>query len=251
VCVVIYAVLSLKDGQDAANILNHLNDTENNNSNAEACCNFKQILVAFPWDKLRIPIVAFQIVTQYIGITGLPLPDIYSRFLAWADVFNFNLGWLLSLSCLTNLDFYERLLLTTLSPIAGIGVLGLIYMIVNHNLGDVSERAVTSKTAKLASFRDTLYLVLLTMIFLIYSSVSTTVFQTFACEIVDDSDTTKTNYLRADYSIQCGTAEYKVYRGYAILMVSVYPIGIPLFSVDYYTLLKTSTTILKALHYSI
>jgi hypothetical protein len=107
VCMVIYALLSLKDGQDAVNALIHINDAQNNNSNTEACCNFRQILAAFPLDKLRIPIVAFQIVTQYIGITGLPLPDIYSKFLTWADVFNLNLGWLLSLSCLTKLNFYN------------------------------------------------------------------------------------------------------------------------------------------------
>jgi hypothetical protein len=37
-------------------------------------------IASLPWDKLRIPIVAFQIVTQYISITGLPLPNIYRKF---------------------------------------------------------------------------------------------------------------------------------------------------------------------------
>jgi hypothetical protein len=59
--------------------------------------------------------------------------------------------------------------------------------------------------------------------------VSTTVFQTFSCEPIDDFATVKTSYLRADYSIQCGTSEYKLYRGIAILMIFIYPVGIPVF----------------------
>eukprot|EP00953_Heterococcus_sp_UTEX-ZZ885_P009277 5483-Heterococcus_DN1.PRE.1 len=98
-----------------------------------SCCNFKlpnfchlslpglllkmfKMLASLPWSKLRVPIVAFQIVTQYINITGFPLPDIYRKFLAWTDAFNLNLGWLLSLGCLTRVNFYQKLLIITIGP---------------------------------------------------------------------------------------------------------------------------------------
>eukprot|EP00953_Heterococcus_sp_UTEX-ZZ885_P040890 20895-Heterococcus_DN1.PRE.4 len=60
-----------------------------------------------------------------------------------------------------------------------------------------------------------------------YYTVSTTVFQTFACDVIDDDDALKPQYLRADYSIQCGTAKHKLFSVFAGIMVIIYPIGIP------------------------
>ncbi|CAN0550818.1 unnamed protein product, partial [Ectocarpus sp. 12 AP-2014] len=54
--------------------------------------------------------------------------------------------------------------------------------------------------------------VLVTASFLVYSTVSTIVFQTFACDTLDELGTT---FLRADYSLECYTPEHKLYRGYA------------------------------------
>ena len=102
-------LLGLSDGQDAISTI--------------AAFDCMKKLASLPWDKLRIPVVAFQIVTQFISITGLPLPNIYRRFLSWTDVFNLNLGWLLSLGCLTHINFYQKVLITTLGPFAASAVL--------------------------------------------------------------------------------------------------------------------------------
>eukprot|EP00953_Heterococcus_sp_UTEX-ZZ885_P008097 4861-Heterococcus_DN1.PRE.2 len=241
-CYVVYATLNLGDGQDAASTLRH------SSSNSTGCCNCRQmlakfhLLARFPWNKLRIPIVAFQIVTQFIGITGLPIPEFYQRFLGWTDVFNFNIGWLLSLSCMTKLNFYERLLLTTLSPIAAVLILGFIYMCIDCKPVEqvsASRQRVGGHTRRLIVLKEKLYLVFLAMTFLIYSTVSTAVFQTFACDRTDDDVHTNvtTSYLRADYSIQCGTVKHNLYRYYAYIMIAVYPVGIP---VMYSWLLYTS-----------
>jgi hypothetical protein len=212
---IVVQLLGLSDGQDAAtNIIARFS--------------------ALPWNKLRIPIVAFQIVTQFIGITGLPLPDIYRNFLAWTDVFNLNLGWLLSVGCLAAVNFYQRLLITTLGPFVVAVTLASTYAIVRHKnqvqaVAEYSSQrtAAPVRTEKLAKALAMHHSVFLAMTFLIYSTVSTTVFQTFACDTIDDSATIKTSYLRADYSIQCGTAKYTAYKAYAGVMVIVYPLGIP------------------------
>ncbi|CAN0412863.1 unnamed protein product, partial [Hapterophycus canaliculatus] len=65
---------------------------------------------------------------------------------------------------------------------------------------------------------------LLLLTFLVYSSVSSTVFQTFACETLDDG----IEYLRADYRIHCSDAKHEAIEIYAGIMVLVYPLGIPL-----------------------
>jgi hypothetical protein len=213
--IIVLQLLGLSDGQDAANyIVNKFN--------------------ALPWNRLRIPIVAFQIVTQFISITGLPLPNIYRRFLSWTDVFNLNLGWLLSVGCLTAVNFYERLLITTLGPFAATAVLATTYAAVRHKnqvqavVEYSSQRtAAPVRTAKLEKALAMHHSVFLAMTFLLYSTVSTTVFQTFACDTIDDSADFTTSYLRADYSIQCDTPKHKAYKVYASFMVIIYPLGIP------------------------
>src|SRR5689334_22467224 len=45
-----------------------------------------QSLGFLPWSTLRVPLVVFQILTQYISISRLRLPDLYMKFLAWTDV---------------------------------------------------------------------------------------------------------------------------------------------------------------------
>lgn len=61
--------------------------------------------------------------------------------------------------------------------------------------------------------------------FLIYSSVSSTVFRMFACEHLDDGN----YYLRSDYRIHCDTTKHRVLQLYAGFMILVYPVGIPMF----------------------
>jgi hypothetical protein len=254
-------------------------------------------LAGLSWGKLRIPLVSYQIVTQYIDITGLPLPSIYRNFLSWADVLNLNLGWLLSVGCARRVDFYQQLLIITLSPIAASIVLTCSYCWVSSKLkrlikphtaaqlhvplseratvstiaadsamsvaaqgttdhltsvsanepDDISESVSTANTVpkpskeieeeieKLKTAQAKHYQVFLIMTFLIYSTVSTAVFQTFACDTIDEIADVKRSYLRADYSIQCDTAKHTGYRVYAGIMIAVYPVGIPWL---YYRLLR-------------
>jgi hypothetical protein len=145
-----------------------------------------------PWNKLRIPIVVMQLLTQFIAITGTQYPSIYGDYLKWLDVINLDVSWLLSAGCILRVSFYVKLLCTTLAP--------LLVATVKH------------------------LSVFLTFTFLIYSTVSTVVFQTFACDTFED---TKQSWLRADYSISCNTDKHTAYKVYAAVMIAVYPIGIP------------------------
>ncbi|CAN0038308.1 unnamed protein product, partial [Hapterophycus canaliculatus] len=65
--------------------------------------------------------------------------------------------------------------------------------------------------------------VALFVMFVVYATVSYTIFETFVCDSLDDGS----SYLRADYSFTCGTARHTGYQVYAGLMVMVYPVGIP------------------------
>ena len=61
------------------------------------------------------------------------------------------------------------------------------------------------------------------ILFMVYSSVSYTIFQTFVCDTLDSGVT----YPRADYNLVCWTGTHVAYTTYAGIMIVVYPVGIP------------------------
>jgi hypothetical protein len=190
-------------------------------------------LASLPWEKLHITVVVLQIITQFISISKLPLPDIYHKFLNWVALSNLDLGWLLSLGCVAKIDFYRKLLITTLGPFAVAAVLKCTYTVacyinkpqtVNANTSQLTRTARRLKLDEMLANHEMVFLV---MTFLVYSTVSTTVFQSFSCDSVTNVGGYTTSYLRADYSILCTTSEHTAYRVYAVFMMCIYPLGIP------------------------
>ena len=153
-------------------------------------------------------------------------PESYERFLAFVGLFNFDLAGFLASACLFEADFYDKLLISTLGPIAALAVLACTYVVAirrnggslrggsSSSLGGGNHKAVIRK--KHAS-------IAILVPFLVYGSVSGTVFGMFACEDLDDGG----SYLRGDYSIRCDTDKHQLFQGYAAFMIFVYPVGIP------------------------
>lgn len=113
------------------------------------------------------------------------------------------------------MNFYERLLISTILPILGFAVLATTYFFGKKlNRGSAyAMRAVNHKHMSAALF----------IAFIVYSPVSFTVFQTFMCHTLDDG----VSYLRADYSLTCTTTQHTAFTAYASFMIFVFPIGIP------------------------
>ena len=152
---------------------------------------------------------------QFSGVVNVQYPLAYEKFLAALSVVNLNLGDILSLSCIVETNFYVRLLLVTIGPLAVLGVLAITYRVavIRNDHSIRATRVAKTKHLSVALFSA----------FIMYSSVSYTIFQTFVCEKLD----TGVSYLRADYSLMCLTSTHKAYMTYAGFMVFVYPIGIP------------------------
>lgn len=157
-------------------------------------------------------------------------PGVYQRFLDIVDVLNFDLTWVLSAGCVVDVDFHDRLLISTTGPIVVMLLLGVIYTVARR-MHRGSEHAIRNVEHKHVSM-------VLLVTFLVYSSVSATVFQMFACEDLDDDK----QYLRADYRIECTSSKHRAVRVYAGFMVALYPVGIPVF---YAFLLLRNQTLLK------
>jgi hypothetical protein len=77
--------------------------------------------------------------------------------------------------------------------------------------------------------------------FLLVPSTSTRVFKTFLCDRIEYSDGDVRSYLYADLAISCTSNGYNRTRQLAIVMIAVWPVGIPLL---YVTLLWGSRSAL-------
>ncbi len=152
---------------------------------------------------------------QFASVANITYPDVYQRFLDVLEIFNFDFGLVFSFGCLFEINFYHRLLISTLGPVAVIVLLGFTYGVAAF----VSRGA--SESMQLF-WNKHVFLVLL-VTFLVYSSVSSVLFKTFACEDLDDGK----NYLRADYRVECDSPTHRNAQLYAGFMVVLYAIGIP------------------------
>ncbi|CAM9749701.1 unnamed protein product [Ectocarpus sp. 4 AP-2014] len=182
------------------------------------CFLYRRVLRAVPVQALKIIVVVWQISTQFADAADVTYPGVYQRFLRAINVINFDLGSVLAVGCVwPSIDFHDRLLLSTTGPLVGVGFLAMTYRV-------AMCRQRTSEHAVLERIRHTHQKALLLLTFLVYSSVSSMVFQTFACETLDDD----VEYLRADYRIHCTDTKHKAFEAYAWIMIFIYPVGIPL-----------------------
>eukprot|EP00611_Tribonema_gayanum_P017500 TRINITY_DN3019_c0_g1_i1.p1 TRINITY_DN3019_c0_g1~~TRINITY_DN3019_c0_g1_i1.p1 ORF type:complete len:453 (+),score=56.01 TRINITY_DN3019_c0_g1_i1:119-1477(+) len=172
--------------------------------------------------RLRVPIIVLQVLTQYVSITGANLPLAYTQFLERVSLFALDVRWLTSPGCAMNVNFYGRLLIATLAPLAIIALMFLprLDLVARAQL----ERAPRQSHTTLRRLTKEDLNAAFGFTFLIFAGVSTTIFQTFAC---DELQYIGRSYLRADYSIECYTPEHTAYHIFAGVMVLVYPIGIP------------------------
>lgn len=149
-------------------------------------------------------------------MANVAYPDLYQHFLDCVNLLNLDLGWLPSVGCIVDFGFHQRLLISTSGPLLAMVLLAGTFLHAMRRHGTVCEEA-----AHIIRWKYLSAVLLLT--FLVYSSASATVFQTFACECLHDGN----EYLRADYRIQCDSPTHRGWQLYAAFMVVVYPVGIP------------------------
>ena len=165
----------------------------------------------------RMLFTALFFACQFSAIAGYVYPEEYETFLSYFSFTSFDIGALMTYSCLFSPDFYERLLLSTIAPPIVLAMLGGAYY--------VAKRKQRPSRRQLLAVRGNFLSAALFFVFFVYSSVSYKILQTFLCDPLDDGEV----YLQADYSLTCTTKRHKVYTLYASVMVAVYPIGIPVF----------------------
>eukprot|EP00903_Cladosiphon_okamuranus_P020904 g19197.t1 len=176
-----------------------------------------RVLRRVPVQSLKIVIIVWQILTQFASVANVTYKDVYQRLLDVVDVLNFDLGLLLSVGCVVDIDFHDRLLVMTLSPLVAMAFLGTTYTLAKRR-NRHADAAVMEKD------REKHLSAVLLVTFLVYSPVSSVLFQTFACEHLDDGK----YYLRADYRLECDSQKHIGLQVYAGFMIVLYTVGIPL-----------------------
>lgn len=158
---------------------------------------------------------------QFVSVANVSFPSVYQTFLQVLEVVNLDLTWVLSLGCQLDTNFYHRLLAITILPLFLLGLLVLTYWLA-HRRHQLHEDRMTE-------IRQKHFSALILITFLVYSSASSAIFQTFACDDLDDGH----SYLRADYRLYCHRSSgirnerHVAFMVYAGFMAFLYPFGIP------------------------
>ena len=165
-------------------------------------------------------------------MASVAYPSIYETLVSHINVVNLNLAWILSAGCVIDTNFYDNLLLSTITPLVILALVAMSHMFARcRNPADdqVARSRIDRRHAS----------ILLWVSFLVYSTVSSNIFQTFACDEIDDG----MSYLRADHSVECYTPKHATFMVYAGTMSVFYPFGIPL---CYALVLRRHRAVLKS-----
>jgi hypothetical protein len=150
----------------------------------------------------------------------MDLPPNYSSFQSNANFFAFLDVNLIPFNCWISINFHDKLLITTLTPIVFILVVAGFYLGACCFLPQEPE----GRRTKIEKLRAKSIYVVLIFLYSVFPIVSATVFQTF----VFDSRLKSVDYLKADYSIENSDESQQKYEMYAIAMALLYCAGIPI-----------------------
>ena len=160
--------------------------------------------------KFRILVALFQMLDGIAIAFSIQYPPIYQEALRYiGSIVQIDLPKAMPLGCVIQVSFFQSLLMRTALP--------LFVMIVLVLAGKCFKRC---DKPDLASICSTGWFILL---FLVYPSCSSAVFQAFICDTLEDG----TQMLRVDYAVTCWQEDHLRTVAYAALMAVVYPIGTP------------------------
>jgi hypothetical protein len=158
---------------------------------------------------VKIMLSSLQILNQLSFTLDLEWPGLFKEFTNhFVKLFSFDMIRVINLGCVTSYNFYHKWMLTFfLIP----GLLLLVYLI-----------SPTRRHPDPGAHDRCLKMGML-MIYLLYPTVTQTMFQTFSCTKLAENE----EWLDADFQIDCGTTEFLLLEIASLFGVCIYPIGIP------------------------
>ena len=164
---------------------------------------------------LKIIFVSYQVLATLPTIVpNLTLPENLVRFLSSISIFKLNLFQFVSFQCIkSDYDYYDTALAMTLIPVCLLVPLLLVGATIGKRFKVVKRRCSN---------------IALALTYIVLPTVTTAVFGLFPCDYFDDGTGGGTQrFLRADYGLSCDSKQYKLFVGFGVLNVILYPIVIP------------------------
>ncbi len=188
----------------------------------------------------KILLSTLQIVCQLGYVVKKQFPSALSGTTNVLSFVNLSVGFVVPLACVfSNYNFISQLYLVTIFPLVLLLIIVVFYVGEKIHLVRNAERYNDARSYNDETSRiENKYLVYgFYLSYIILPTVCTTIFQIFRCTDIDPDNEDSLNdlYLSVDLSVSCNSQEYKTAVIYAVFMVFVYPVGIPL---AYYILLN-------------
>lgn len=168
--------------------------------------------------KIKTLFAFSQILSQLPSVLSLPSIPGATELLGYLGFVSFHFIDYTQIDCKFTFNFYQKLIGFTLFPVIILFFI-LIYCTIKYYIAKRLNEKNSSFT--LSDARKKFSLLSLTVLFIVYSPVSKTIFEAFGCERFDDG----TYLLVADYNISCDGEERESYVAYASFMLIIYPIG--------------------------
>ena len=180
------------------------------------------------------------------------MPQSYSESTSALNIVNLNLFQDFGAECASgSYDYVTLMLVSTITPAVMLMALLAVYVASSLISGSAYRRNEGESEGlsgiSIASFLSSSYhTVFLYITYFTLPGICTIIFRVFSpCKDVDPEDVASGSdeYMTADYSISCDSNRYWFAYYYALCMVVVYPIGVPLY---YWVLLYRSRDEIKS-----
>ena len=184
--------------------------------------------------KFRILISLVQVIAQLGIVFSIPYPNVYDQLVTIFSVFSLDFLEIMPLQCVVALNHDHYLFFRTGIPLllAFMAWAERRRLFASANGKRVKARKHPDKALKLEkrakgdeAVAGQLGSYVFLIFYLLYPSISANIFATFQCETLDDPG--QSEFLRTDFNVDCKSTLHGITRIYAVVMVFVFPIGVP------------------------
>ena len=173
--------------------------------------------------KLRCLYTFFQLAAGFAFNLDMSYPQPFMGAVNALTFMNIDIFTAVPLSCSFESDYLDTLLVANLSPIALCLVLLGLHWRHHHQLLKRPQKLKEHMN------QDLFFQGFLLVLFIVLPSASSKSFAVFRCNGYEtDADGNMDYYLAVDYSINCSSTRYEALFATSLVMMLIYPIGIPL-----------------------
>ena len=210
------------DGQNG----DHNGDVEMVVSKSTSSVNHKQeagVFILRLERKLRCLYTFFQLAAGFAFNLDMSYPQPFMGAVNALTFINIDIFTAVPLACSFEPDYLDTLLVANLSPIAICLVLLGLHWRHHHQLLKRPQKLKEHMN------QDLFFQGFLLVLFIVLPSASSKSFAVFRCNGYEtDADGNMDYYLAVDYSINCSSTRYEALFATSLVMMLIYPIGIPL-----------------------